>query len=233
MSNPPLLTPASALRVVLKYLPAYLRVSTDLTTKVVSEVWRGITTFRWFSVLDALIAYFSTVPFTPIIAFVRALSLELAENAKFYRRYVITGEEVVRYFATVTEEVFKFTGNIGNDTITAVVIQWGARLSWNIITGHTYLAKVFKLIKIKTYDDLYQIYKSGALRRLWMIIIQLAVVWFALSTAMATLIWLGLNFHKTFNPLSQLSPRVRFPKNKPRHRERNLNGKRGGGKTGP
>jgi len=222
MSNPKLLRFSDAVSLVLGFIPAYFDVIVTLVKDTASEWWDAISHFQLLDALFIVSNATLTLPFTPIIAIVRDLSNVLVRNADHYRRYIITGDEAVRLLTRNIEASFIEAGNLRNDSIIEAMLQRFALIVFNFLTKSSAFQKLLKLIAVRSAEDLYKVFRASAIKSVIMLLIRFFMIWFALGYAMISLIVVGRKFDELFEPRSQFSARVRFPKNKPRHRERIL-----------
>lgn len=195
---------------VLGFLPAYLEVFTQTWSNFWTKFWANLTSLSFLDMLNLFIDTFSRLPFLPILAIIQTLGRTLEGNSRQYRSYVLTGDDVVRLTTLFMREGYLNISQLGNSSIFDIILQWLAGLIWGFVTKSNFLFKLIKLAGISTLEDLVRIFRSSALKQLWLTLVRVVLAYFALGFILALLVMFGLNYHKWFADLrlAQDSKRV-------------------------
>jgi len=207
---PPLLRLPVFLAVLREFLPTYFGGLSSSFGTFLDELWAAITSLSPLGVADALVRFLTRLPYQTIIAIVNSLGKVLAANAQYYRRYVVKGDDVVRFMVKLNTETFLQAGQLGSSDLFDYVLGFLAQIGWSIATRSSIVDKILKLMKINSYENLLVYFKSSALKTLWLSVARFFLAYFALGFAMISLTVLGAFYHKWFEEyaLAQDSARV-------------------------
>ncbi len=202
--NPQVITLDVGRRFIAGFLPTYFQV-------LGREFDRSIVATRAAFPNPVLMAFeffsfFSALPFYPLYAVVENFGRSMLPNARFYRRYVITGEQAFKLCTEITSKVSLKAGLIDN-TWQEAIIAWIAARIFRTISGGGWIARILRLVGVRTYADVFKILQNSALKALYLAILRWALVWFGIGYAMITMVALGIYWDEWFRHLQQNNPR--------------------------
>lgn len=207
---PPLLRLPSILSVLKEFLPTYFNGMSSSFSTFLDESWSAIKRLDPLGLFDAVVRFVTRLPYQSIIAIVNTLGRVLVANGSFYRRFVIKGDDVIRFMVKANTETFTQSAQLGSSDLFDLFLGFLATLGWSIATRSTIVHKVLKLLKVNSYQDLFTVFKSSALKQLWLTVARTALIWFALGFTLVALLVIGAFFHQWFESfaLAQDSKRM-------------------------
>jgi len=184
---------------MLRFIPVYFETMASNLGQLWDDLVLSLRSFSVLGVLDAIVRYVTLLPFTPVIAIVNTLGDTLIKNGRQMRSFVVTGDDLVRFVVNYQREAFINVGQLGNTSVFDLVLSWLAQMVWNVVTKSTILNRIFRLAKVRSLEDLVKIFRSSALKHLWLIVARTLLAYFALGVAMISLVMFGLSFGSMFD----------------------------------
>jgi len=195
---PPLLRLPSPLAVLKEFLPTFFTGLSSSWTTFLDESWTAVKDFNLIGLLDAVVRFVTRLPYQTHIAFVNSVGRVLIANAAYYRRFVVKGDDVVRFMVKNQVEIFTQAGQLGASDVFDLVLGWLVQMGWAVVMKSSLLHKIFKLAKINSYEQLFKYFKTGALKNLWLTVVRVLLVYWALAYTMISFVIIGAFFHKWF-----------------------------------
>lgn len=167
-----------------------------------------------YAVANQIFVAFQTISLAPIRASLEAMMASTTQNARWYRRKVVTGEQVVRIVQNTIREGFLEATFLKENTIADALMQWLLVSIWN---GTSRVRFLWKAANVNGLDDLIKLYQNSTLKTIYIRLFTL--FWGFMSLGVLTIAYVSFaaNFHKLFDPLAQDSVRV-WKKRPGRHR---------------
>lgn len=205
MALPQVLELATAKRFIFGFVPTYFDVLGREFDRAWSEFRDGFP--NPLTMAFAVLNFFTGVPFYPLYAIVENFGRAMLPNARYYRRFVITGEDAFKLCTEITTKV-SFKAGLIDNTWQEQLIAWLASRLFTMVSGGGFISRIIKLIGVKSYDDVYNILKNSALKSLWLTLIRWGLVWFGVGYAMITMVAVGVYWNEWFQGLQQNNPRA-------------------------
>lgn len=205
MPNPRILQLSTARRVLSQFIPTYF----DVLGREFDRCWTDIKAGFPNPVIMvfAALGFFTSIPFLPLYAFVENFGRSMLPNARYYRRFVITGEDAFKLCTEITTRT-SFKAGLIDTTFLEELIVWVAVRIWNAISGGGWIGRLRRLIGLQSYDDVFRMVKSALTRNIAMQVLRWALVWFGVGYAMITMLVLGVYWNDWFTHLQQNNPRT-------------------------
>lgn len=204
MALPQILSLSTARRALAQFFPTYLSVLGREFDRMVTDVKAGFP--NPLAMGFAFFGFFTSIPFLPLYAFVENFGRAMLPNARYYRRFVITGEDAFKLCTEITTRT-SFKAGLIDTTFVEEVLIWLATRIWNMLSGGGWISRVRKLIGLSSYDDVLRMLRSSITRSVALQIVRWALVWFGVGYAMITMLVLGVYWNEWFQGLQQNNPR--------------------------
>jgi len=152
------------------------------------------------------VSFLFDVPFIPFQALVENFGRAMVENAGYYRRYVITGEQAfklnVEFIARGT-----FRAGLIDQTLIDAGFTWLASRLFHTISGGGIFARIRSLMGVKDVNDVLNILKRSITRQVALRAFTLMMAFFSIGYGVVSLLNMGLTWNETFQGLQQGNPR--------------------------
>lgn len=147
------------------------------------------------------------IPFAPLQALLENFGRAMLENAAYYRRFVITGEDA---FKMNVEFITRGTLRAGliDQSLIDQGFTWLAGRLFGWISGSSAVARVIRLMGLKTYDDVLDFVKRSLTRTVALRAFSLMLAFFSIGYGVVTLLNMGLTWSSVFQGLQQNNPRA-------------------------
>lgn len=204
--NPPIITGAIATRFLRDYLGTFFDVWGRTLDRAWDEIKRDFPNLLLMGV--TAIGVIFDIPFLPIQAALENFGRAMIPNARFYRRFVITGEDA---FKMNVEFITRGTLRAGmiDQSLGDMFLTWLASRVFRWISGGGLLQRIGRLMGIVTYDDALRWIRSSITRQLAIRAVSLMLTFFSLGYGVIVLLNMALSWAEVFEGLQQRNPRRR------------------------
>lgn len=214
MPSPRVITLATAGRALRGFIPTYF----DILGREWDRAWTEAKSAfpNPLTMALAFISFFGSVPFLPLYTVVENFGRSMLPNARYYRRFVITGYDAFKLCTEITSKASLKAGLVDTSLLEDFIV-WLSKRFFTVISGGGFVSKLRAMIGLKTEADVLRFFKNSALKQLWLTVLRWALVWFGVGYAMITMLVIGLYWNDWFEGLRQDSKKVYVKK---RHRDR-------------
>jgi len=206
MPSPEILSPSLAVR----FFSTYFSTLLDVWGRNLDRTWEEMKANFPNPILMGLtaVSFILDIPFQPLRAVIENIGRVMLPNARFYRRFVVTGEECFKLNVEFITAGGLRAGLI-DQSLVDMLFSWLAARMFVWISGGGLIARIRKLMGITSVDDVLRIVKGSITRAVALRAIELMMAFFSIGYAAVSLVNLGLTWNEKFEGLQQRNPRER------------------------
>lgn len=192
-----------------RYLRDYFSTFFDLWGRQLDRTWEQIKADFPNPILMGMnaVSFIFDIPFIPFQALLENFGRAMINNAAYYRRFVITGEDA---FKMNVEFITRGTLRAGliDQSLIDQGFSWLASRLFTVVSGGGLIAKIRKYMGIVSVEDVLKILKGSITRQVALKAFSLMLVFFSIGYGIVVMLNMGLTWNSVFQGLQQNNPRA-------------------------